>query len=92
MTSDAIKTHMKDTKGLELEQCEKVSHPDARTSSFRIQVRAEDYEKAMKGETWPYQVRVRPYRHFRQKQEQGGQFGVSVGRAGGQSNTVNHGE
>ena len=92
VTAETIKTYMKDTKGLNLEVCEKVSHPDARTSSFKVQVRAEDYDKAMNGETWPYQVRVRPYRHFRQKHEQGGRFGVSDGRPHGQSNTINHGE
>lgn len=51
---------------------------EARTSSFRVQVRAQDYDKAMEAETWPYRVRVRPYRHFRQRQE-GGQFGGAVG-------------
>ena len=53
-----------------------MSHVEARTKSFRIKVKAEDYEKAMNGETWPYRVRVRPYKHFKQKHEQsGGQFG-----------------
>ena len=57
-------------------ECKSVSHVEARTRSFRIKVKAEDYEKAMSGETWPYRVHVRPYKHFKQRHEQaGGQFG-----------------
>ena len=75
VTEEGIKSHMKDAKGLEIIECVKVSHDEARTKSFRVKVKSEDYEKAMSGETWPYRVRVRPYRHFKQKQEQaGGQF------------------
>ena len=69
---------MKDSKGLDLLECRKVSHPEARTCSFKVQVKVQDYDQAMKGETWPHSVRVRPYRHFRQRQEQGGQFGVAA--------------
>ena len=76
---------MKDSKGLDLLECQKVSHEEARTSSFRIQVKAEDYDRAMLGETWPYRVRVRPYRHFRQRQEAGGQFGAAASRGHGQA-------
>ena len=31
----------------------------------------------MKGETWPYRVRVRQFKHFRTKREEGGSFGNS---------------
>ena len=31
----------------------------------------------MNGDTWPYRVRVRPYKHFRHKEE-GGTFGDSA--------------
>ena len=75
---------MKDSKGLEIIDISKVSHKDARTRSFRVKVKSEDYEKAMDCNTWPSRVRVRPYRHFKQHQEQaGGQFGQHSG-AGGQ--------
>jgi hypothetical protein len=73
---------MKDSKELDIIECVKVSHQDARTKSFRIKVKSEDYDKAMSGETWPYRVRVRPYKHFRQKREDGGQFNVGGGAAG----------
>ena len=65
---------MKSAKGLEMMECQKVSHEDARTQSFRIKIKAADYEKAMSTETWPYRVRVRIYRHFRQKREEPSQF------------------
>jgi hypothetical protein len=76
VTEEAITNHMKSSKELDIIECKSVSHVEARTKSFRIKVKAEDYEKAMNGETWPYRVRVRPYKHFKQKHEQsGGQFG-----------------
>ena len=28
----------------------------------------------MNGETWPYRVHERPYKHFQQKQPEGGRF------------------
>ena len=73
---------MKDDKELTLIECVKVSHDEARTRSFRVKIRAEDYDKAMSGETWPYRVRVRPYKHFRQRREDGGQFNAGAGASG----------
>ena len=69
-------------------ECQKVSHVDARTQSFRVKVKAEDYDKALNGDTWPYRVRVRVYRHFRQKDE-GGQFELT-GQERVQSAGQNH--
>ena len=93
VTEDAIKNHMKDSKALELIEVVKVSHNDARTKSFRVKVKSEDYEKAMDCETWPSRVRVRPYRHFKQRREQtGGQFGEQDRDGHGQqAETVGHG-
>ena len=51
-----------------------------------------DYEKAMDCQTWPSRVRVRPYKHFKQRREQpGGQFGGQGGAAGHQPATGAHG-
>jgi hypothetical protein len=86
VTEEAIKTHMKNDKELDIIECVKVSHEEARTKSFRIKVKAADYDKAMSGETWPYRVRVRPYRHFKPRREDAGQFGargVAHGQDGG---------
>ena len=83
VTDDGIVAHMKESKGLEILECVKVSHEEARTQSFRVKVKGEDYDLAMNGETWPYRVRVRPFRHFRQRQDNGAsgeQFGAPVHR------------
>ena len=74
-SGEAIKKHMLENKNLNILEIQKVSHEDARTQSFRVKIKAADYENALKPETWPYRVRVRVYRHFRQKREEGGQFG-----------------
>ena len=92
VTEDAIKNHMKDSKGMEIIEIVKVSHNDARTKSFRVKVKSEDYEKAMDSQTWPSRVRVRPYRHFKQRREQpGGQFGGQGGDRGHQAGGMEHG-
>ena len=77
---------MKESKGLDIIEIEKVSHNEARTKSFKVKVKSGDYEKAMDSQTWPSRVRVRPYRHFKQRREQsGGQFGQHGADAGRQS-------
>ena len=74
VTEEAITHLMKSSKELDIIESKSVSHVEARTKSFRIKVKVEDYEKAMNGETWPY--RVRPYKHFKQKHEpSSGEFG-----------------
>ena len=79
VSEDGIVKFMKDSKDLEILECAKVSHEDARTQSFRVKVKAEDYDKALNGDTWPYRVRVRVYRHFKQRRESSGQFAASAG-------------
>ena len=84
---------MKDSKGLDLLEVVKVSHVEARTKSFRVKVKSEDYEKAMDSETWPSRVRVRPYRHFKQRRDQSGaQFGQGGGTTGPQAGNVAGGQ
>ena len=57
---------------------EKISHDEARNASFRVDIKTEDKEKALSGDIWPVGVRVREFRHFRQRGEKdkdrGGQF------------------
>ena len=81
-SGDQIVSYMKESKGLEIMECARVSHDEARAQSFRIQVRCADYELALKSDTWPYRVGVRVYRHFKQhKEAEGttGQFGQRQG-------------
>ena len=79
-SGEDIVKHMKDTKNLDIIECNRVSHDDARTQIFRIKIKASDYETGLNPETWPYRVRVRVFRHFRQRQEDGGQFNPGQGR------------
>ena len=65
VTKDGIVSFMRSSKDLEILECAKVSHTDARTQSFRIKVKSDDYDKAMSGDTWPYRVRVRVYHYFK---------------------------
>ena len=74
ISEDNIVTYMKDEKNLVITECQKVSHKDARTARFKIKINGADYDKAMMAESWPYRVRVRVYRHFKQRGEASGQF------------------
>ena len=51
VTEEAITHLMKSSKELDIIESKSVSHVEARTKSFRIKVKAEDYEKATDGET-----------------------------------------
>ena len=53
-------------KGINVVDVEKLTKPDVlpmvRTITFRVAVKAADYEAALKPEVWPYRVGVRHYR------------------------------
>ena len=51
-------------KGIDVLEIECLSHKDARTNTFRVKIKAAEYDKAMKPEVWPYRVGVR---HFKPK-------------------------
>ena len=40
-------------------------NPDYRSNTFKVTIKAEEYEKAMDEKMWPYRVRVRLFKHFR---------------------------
>ena len=56
-------------KGLEAISIEKISHKEARNASFKLEIKAEDKDKVLTGDIWPYGVRVRVYRHQRFKKD-----------------------
>ena len=76
---------------------------EVRTLTFRVTVKPEQYEAALKAEVWPYRVAVRHYRPPRrdrlegswqkQSEQSGGQVLRSQGRpnhsGGGQQSTAN---
>ena len=74
IAADTIKDFLS-KKGLEIKKIEKVSHKDARNASFKIEINAEDKERALAGELWPYAVKVREYRHYRTRRDQDDQRG-----------------
>ena len=53
-------------KGINVVEVEKLTKPDVidlvTTITFRVSVKAADYEAALKPEVWPYRVGVRHYR------------------------------
>ena len=75
ITPEAITDYMKSSKNLVLLECVKISHPDARSQSFRVKVKGSDHEVAMSAETWPARVKVRTYRHPRFRNGGAAQFG-----------------
>jgi hypothetical protein len=59
-------------KGLKVSSCTLLTdlekHPDSRAKSFKVTIKADDYEKALDENMWPYRVRVRLFKHFRKNQ------------------------
>ena len=88
VSENEIVDHMKATKGLHIANCSQASHPEARTKSFKITVNASDYDKAMHSDTWPYRVRVRPFKHFKHKRQEGGTFNAVSSESNMQSGST----
>ena len=55
---------------------------ESRSFTYRIAIKAEDYEKALKPDVWPYRVGVRPYKAKRSQQQQNS-WQYQSGHAGG---------
>ena len=64
-TEEDLKAFLAD-KGINVVEIEKLTKPEVmdlvRTITFRVAVKAADYEAALKPEVWPYRVGVRHYR------------------------------
>ena len=60
-TNDQLEKFIKG-KGINVIEIECLSHKDARTNTFRVRIKAAEYDKAMKPEVWPYRVGVRHYK------------------------------
>ena len=77
-------------KGIQVVDVEKLTKPEVmnlvRTITFRVAVKASDYEAALKPEVWPYRVGVRHYRAPRRPD--GGWAGQSR-QAGGNVSPIN---
>lgn len=43
-------------------------HEEARSYSFKVSIRAEDFEKAKSADIWPYRIGIRLFKEFRNRQ------------------------
>ena len=82
-------------KGIMVVEVEKLTKPEVvdlvRTITFRVAVKAADYEAALRPECWPYRVGVRHYRAPRRPDRaDGGWLGQSK-HTGGNINPSSHG-
>ena len=64
------------------EDIEEKTREGANVKSFKISVKAEYVEKALKPETWPLRVKVREWVYFPKRREQGGRMGQRGGAEG----------
>jgi hypothetical protein len=84
---DATKDQLKNfivAKGIEvLEVVKLTTFEQARTNTFKIKIKAAQYEKAMNPDMWPLRVGVRLYRQPRRDQNNGTSWSDQSDRAGG---------
>ena len=60
-TCDQLKEIL-EFKGVKVTEIQLISNaPERRTNTFRVAIKAADYEKAMQPEVWPYRVGVRRF-------------------------------
>ena len=74
-------------KGITAVDVERLTKPDVmdqvRTITFRVSVKAADYEAALKREVWPYRVGVRHYRPPRRADKMGSGWTGQSRQSGG---------
>ena len=72
VTADQLKNFVC-KKGLEVKTCSLLTNlernPEARSHTFKMTIKSEDYEKSKDGSFWPYRVYVRLFKNFRDKKE-----------------------
>ena len=85
-SEDMLKDYLKD-KGVNVVEVEQLTKQEVldqvRTLTFRVSVKAADYEAALKPELWPYRVGVRHYRPPRREARPEGSWQGQSGRTGG---------
>ena len=89
-TTDMLKEYLAD-KGLNTVEVEQLTKPEVvdqvRTLTFRVAVKASDYETAINPDIWPFRVAVRHYRPPRRTDRPDGGWQGQSGRSGGHVNT-----
>ena len=78
-TADQLKEFIV-TKGIPVVDIELLtSHPEARTNTYRIAIKASDFDRAMCPDVWPYRVGVRMFKHKRNQNNWSSQAGQTGG-------------
>ena len=78
-TGDQLKGFL-ENKGVNVTEIELISNaPERRTNTFRVAIKAADYDKAMNPEVWPYRVGVRRFIPRRPKSDWASQSAQSGG-------------
>ena len=95
VSKEASADQLKDfvaSKGISVISVERLiseKHPETRTNTFKVVVKASDYEKAMNPDVWPYRVGVR---HFKARRNQGMSWQEQSNQSGeGQVNRAGNG-
>ena len=67
-TAAGLKTFL-ENRGINVVDCVNLTTFEfARTHSYKVTIKASEYEKATKPEIWPYRVGVRLFKQFRNKE------------------------
>ena len=94
VSKDARKEQLKDfimNKGICVLDIEKLTKAEeARTNTFRVKIKASEYDKAMNPDVWPYRVGVRHYIPPKRKPYQNSWEAQSA-QAGGRINPQQYG-
>ena len=69
-TADGLKSFL-ETRGISVVQCVNLTtFEHARTHSYKVTIKASEYEKATKPEVWPFRVGVRLFKQFKKKTDE----------------------
>lgn len=90
VSKDATESQLKDfiiNKGITVLEIEKLTKAEeARTNTFRVRIKASEYEKAMNPDVWPYRVGVRHFIPPKRKPQQQQSWEAQSAQAGGRIN------
>jgi hypothetical protein len=83
VSKDATEEQLKafiSSKGIGVTSVTKLTtFESARTNTFKVSIKAADYDKALKPEVWPLRVGVRPFRPNRQQSRTWAEQSASAG-------------
>ena len=67
-TADGLRSFL-ESKGISVVECKNLTtFEHARTHSYKVTIKASEYEKATRPEVWPYRVGVRLFKQFKKRE------------------------